>query len=203
MFELTEAELALLQKGIEDQALHKQAAVDLKEYGPKISMLARQRSNKANAKAAEAEKGRAVEYLAKMEKEAGVQKLPSGVLYFEQQAGTGEQPTASSVVKVHYRGTLVDGTEFDSSYKRNQPTEFPLSGVIPCWTQGVQMMKVGGKAKLVCPSDTAYGDRGSPPNIPGGAALTFEVELLEVKAQPSAPPMPTLPPPPSGKPVAK
>jgi FKBP-type peptidyl-prolyl cis-trans isomerase FkpA len=81
---------------------------------------------------------------------------------------------------VHYKGTLIDGKEFDSSYKRNEPASFPLNGVIPCWTEGVQKMKVGGKARLVCPSSTAYGDRGSPPDIPGGATLIFEVELLEV-----------------------
>jgi FKBP-type peptidyl-prolyl cis-trans isomerase FkpA len=81
---------------------------------------------------------------------------------------------------VNYRGTLIDGTEFDSSYKRNQPAQFPLSGVIRCWTEGVQKMKVGGKARLVCPSEIAYGDNGRPPTIPGGATLIFEIELLEI-----------------------
>ena len=92
--------------------------------------------------------------------------------------GTGEQPKATDTVKVNYRGTLTDGTEFDSSYKRNQPATFPLSGVIKCWTEGVQLMKVGGKSKLACPSDIAYGDRGSPPLIKPGSTLVFEVELL-------------------------
>jgi FKBP-type peptidyl-prolyl cis-trans isomerase FkpA len=85
-------------------------------------------------------------------------------------------------VKVHYRGTLIDGTEFDSSYKRNEPAEFPLSNVIPGWTEGVQLMKVGGKARLICPSDLAYGDQGRP-SIPGGATLIFEIELLEIKGK--------------------
>jgi FKBP-type peptidyl-prolyl cis-trans isomerase FkpA len=89
-------------------------------------------------------------------------------------------PAADDTVKVNYRGTLIDGTEFDSSYKRNEPASFPLKGVIPCWTNGVAQMKVGGKAKLVCPSDSAYGDQGHPPAIPGGATLVFEVELLEI-----------------------
>ncbi len=84
-------------------------------------------------------------------------------------------------MKVNYRGTLTNGTEFDSSYKRNMPAEFPLNGVIKCWTEGVQRMKVGGKSSLVCPSDLAYGDKGRP-GIPGGATLIFEVELLEVGA---------------------
>ena len=84
-------------------------------------------------------------------------------------------------MQVNYRGTLIDGTEFDSSYKRNEPATFPLGGVIPCWTEGVQKMKEGGKSRLVCPSNIAYGDRGSPPNIPGGATLVFEVELLKVE----------------------
>ena len=94
--------------------------------------------------------------------------------------GAGANPTATSTVKVHYHGTLRDGTVFDSSVQRGQPISFPLNGVIPCWTEGVQKMKVGGKAKLVCPSDTAYGDQGSGP-IPGGATLLFEVELIAIE----------------------
>ena len=99
-------------------------------------------------------------------------------------AGTGESPKASDTVKVHYRGTLIDGTEFDSSYARNEPAEFQLQGVIPCWTEGLQKMKVGGKGRLVCPSDLAYGDNGNQA-IPGGAALVFDVELLEIVTAPA------------------
>ena len=107
-------------------------------------------------------------------------------MYVETTAGTGASPAASDRVKVHYRGTLINGTEFDSSYARNEPAEFSLSGVIRCWTEGVQHMKVGGKARLVCPSDLAYGDRGND-DIPGGAALVFEIELLDiVSASPRA-----------------
>ena len=108
---------------------------------------------------------------------AGVSEVHA--LCRELRPGSGASPKATDTVKVHYRGTLVNGTEFDSSYRRNEPTQFPLSGVIPCWTEGVQRMKVGGKATLVCPSDLAYGDRGRP-SIPGGAALIFEIELLEI-----------------------
>jgi FKBP-type peptidyl-prolyl cis-trans isomerase FkpA len=119
-------------------------------------------------------------YLDKAAAEPGAVKTASGLVYRELRAGTGASPAASDTVKVNYRGTLVDGTEFDSSYKRNEPISFPLSGVIPCWTEGVQKMKVGGKSQLVCPSSIAYGDRGSPPVIPGGATLIFEVELLSI-----------------------
>ena len=95
-------------------------------------------------------------------------------------AGNGAQPGPGSTVKVHYRGTLADGKEFDSSYKRGEPISFPLRGVIPCWTEGVQTMKVGGKARLVCPPATAYGARGAGGVIPPNATLTFEIELLDV-----------------------
>lgn len=108
-------------------------------------------------------------------------KTPSGLVYTELKAGKGPSPTATDTVKVNYRGTLADGKEFDSSYKRGQPAEFPLNRVIPCWTEGVQKMKVGGKAKLVCPPSIAYGDKGAGRAVPPGATLTFEVELLDIK----------------------
>ena len=109
-----------------------------------------------------------------------MKKTASGALVKEMKAGTGEQPKATDTVKVHYHGTLTDGTVFDSSVQRGQPATFPLNGVVKCWTEGLQQMKVGGKAKLVCPSDTAYGDQGRPPQIKPGATLVFEVELLEI-----------------------
>jgi FKBP-type peptidyl-prolyl cis-trans isomerase len=110
----------------------------------------------------------------------GAQRSPTGVVVIPITEGTGANPTAESTVRVHYHGTLRDGSVFDSSVQRGEPISFPLSGVIPCWTEGVQKIKVGGKAKLVCPSDTAYGDQGSG-SIPGGAALAFEVELLGIE----------------------
>ena len=112
---------------------------------------------------------------------ATTEKLPSGVKITHTVVGTGPSPTAADTVKVHYRGTLVNGTEFDSSYKRNAPISFPLRGVIPAWTEGVQKMKVGGKATLICPPDTAYGARGVPGVIPPGATLTFDIELLAIE----------------------
>lgn len=108
------------------------------------------------------------------------QTLPSGVTVQHLAKGTGASPKATDSVKVHYRGTLADGTEFDSSYKRGQPISFPLNRVIPCWTEGVQTMQVGGKAKLTCPPATAYGARGVPGTIPPNSTLTFEVELLGI-----------------------
>lgn len=111
---------------------------------------------------------------------AATETLPSGVKVEHTTVGTGAQPKASDTVKVHYKGTLADGKEFDSSYKRNAPASFPLSRVIPCWTQGVQTMKVGGKATLTCPSATAYGERGAGALVPPNAILTFEVELLSI-----------------------
>ena len=107
-------------------------------------------------------------------------KTASGITITTLKHGTGASPRASDTVKVHYRGTLVDGKEFDSSYGRGQPASFPLNRVIPCWTEGVQTMKVGGKAKLLCPSNLAYGSRGVPGTIPPDASLVFEIELLEI-----------------------
>ncbi|MCP3726927.1 FKBP-type peptidyl-prolyl cis-trans isomerase [Paraburkholderia sp. CNPSo 3272] len=108
-----------------------------------------------------------------------IDKLPSGVVVEHIKQGTGPQPTATDVVRVNYRGTLANGTEFDSSDKHGGPATFPLNRVIPCWTQGVQKMKVGGKAKLTCPAATAYGDRAVGP-IPPNSDLTFEIELIGI-----------------------
>lgn len=115
--------------------------------------------------------------------EAGAVVSASGLVYRSLQDGTGASPTASDKVKVHYRGTFSDGREFDSSYKRNAALEFPLNGVIACWTEGVQRMKVGGKAKLTCPAKIAYGSRGAGGVIPPNATLLFEVELLAINGR--------------------
>ena len=120
-------------------------------------------------------------YLDKAAAEPGAVRTETGLIYRELTAGNGPSPKATDTVKVHYRGTLVNGTVFDSSYERNEPAEFPLNQVIRCWTEGVQKMKVGGKSRLVCPANIAYGERGSPPVIPGGARLVFEIELLGIR----------------------
>jgi len=180
---LSADEIEFVKRGFGDAALGTKAEVDMAAFGPKIrDMMQAHLATKS-----EAEKARSKEYMDKAAKEPGAQVMPSGLIYFETQKGTGPMPAATDSVKVQYRGTFTDGKEFDSSYSRNQPAEFPLSGVIPCWTEGLQKVAVGGKAKLVCPSAIAYGDQGRPPTIPGGATLVFEVELLEITA-PAAPP---------------
>jgi FKBP-type peptidyl-prolyl cis-trans isomerase FkpA len=119
--------------------------------------------------------------LAKAAAEPGATVTDSGLVYRALKEGTGAAPKATDTVRVHYRGTFPDGKEFDSSYSRGQPAEFPLNRVIPCWTEGVQKMKAGGKAKLACPSKIAYGERGAGGVIPPNATLLFEVELLGIK----------------------
>ena len=118
--------------------------------------------------------------LAKAAAEKGAVKTDSGLVYRSLKDGTGAAPSATDVVKVHYRGTFPDGREFDSSIARGQPAEFPLNRVIKCWTEGVQRMKVGGKARLTCPAGIAYGDKGAGNVIPPNATLLFDVELLGI-----------------------
>jgi FKBP-type peptidyl-prolyl cis-trans isomerase FkpA/FKBP-type peptidyl-prolyl cis-trans isomerase FklB len=175
-FNLTEAELKMVEQGMTDGALKKAQKVDLQAYGPKIQEL--QKSRMSQLAAAEKKSGDA--YLAKAAAEKDTKKLPSGVIVTTLKPGTGPSPAATDKVKVHYHGTLTDGTVFDSSVQRGEPASFPLDKVIKCWTEGVQQMKVGGKSKLVCPADVAYGERGAPPRIKPGATLVFEVELLAI-----------------------
>ena len=124
-------------------------------------------------------------FVEKAAQEQGAVKLPSGLVYTEVEAGKGATPSATDTVKVHYHGTLRDGSVFDSSRERNEPVEFPVNGVIPCWTEGLQKMKEGGKAKFTCPSSIAYGAQGAPPRIKPNAALAFEVELLSISKPPA------------------
>lgn len=175
-FDLSPAEIEIVKRALSDAAA-KNPALEINEWGPKIEPLARAR----NQRVLDRERAASKAYLDKAAAEPGAVRTESGLIYKETTAGSGESPKSTDTVKVHYRGTLVDGTEFDSSYKRNEPAQFALSGVIRCWTEGVQKMKPGGKAVLVCPSDIAYGDRGRP-SIPGGATLIFNIELLEVIA---------------------
>ena len=178
-FDLSPAEVEILKRAITD-ASNKTPAGKLEEWGPKINVLAQARRQKV----ADKQKAASAEFLAKAAAEPLSMKTDSGIVYRELTAGTGASPKATDQVKVHYRGTLTDGTEFDSSYKRNEPATFPLTNVIKCWTEGVQKMKVGGKSRLVCPSDLAYGDQGRP-GIPPAAVLVFEIELLEIVSTPA------------------
>ena len=173
-FDLSPSELEVVRRAIADAYAGK-PAIDLEEWGPKIQALANLRGERVVAR----EKQAGAAYLTRAATGDKAVKTDSGLVYVETTAGTGASPAASERVKVQYRGTLINGTEFDSSYARNEPAEFALSGVIRCWTEGVQHMKVGGKARLVCPSDLAYGDRGND-DIPGGAVLVFDIELLEI-----------------------
>ena len=176
VFSLKPEELEFVKQGLTDGVLDRQKKVDFDAFSGKIQSLAKTRSTAM----ADVEKKAATEFLEKAAAEKGAKKTASGLVITEIKPGTGEAPKATDRVKVHYHGTLRDGTVFDSSVKRGEPATFPLNGVIPCWTEGLQLMKVGGKSKLVCPSAIAYGDRGSPPAIKPGAALVFEVELLEI-----------------------
>jgi FKBP-type peptidyl-prolyl cis-trans isomerase len=185
-FALTDKEFAMLKAGLEDGANGKSKInqEELEKLLPKIQEFATKRAEAGAAKAKE----EGVAYLAKAEKEAGAQKLPSGVIVKITKEGTGAQPVAADTVKVNYEGKLISGKVFDSSTKNGEtkPIEFPLAGVIPCWSEGMQTLKVGATAQLTCPSDLAYGPQGHPPEIPGNSTLIFNVELLEiVKAEPA------------------
>jgi FKBP-type peptidyl-prolyl cis-trans isomerase FkpA len=182
-FALSPAELDQVLVGVRDGVLKKSTIASPETYGPKVQEL--QNTRMAAVAARQKELGKA--YLAKAAAAPGVTRTASGIVLASLKAGTGASPRASDEVKVHYEGKLVDGTVFDSSIKRGEPATFPLNGVIPCWTEAVQTMKVGGKSRIVCPPETAYGERGSPPRIAGGSTLVFEVELLDIVKAPAAP----------------
>ena len=174
-FSLTPAELELVVTGLRDAAAGK-AEVKLEEKQQAIQKLVMDR--RATQGAALSKQGDA--YLEKSAKEPGAVKTASGLIFIPIKEGTGKSPLATNTVKVNYEGKLVDGKVFDASARHGGPATFPLNGVIPCWTEGVQKLKVGGKARLVCPAAIAYGDRGAGGEIPPGATLDFEVELLEI-----------------------
>ena len=183
IFSLTPAELEIVIKGIVETRAGKKPDYDLTAYTQKVQEFAKARRKAAGEKQAASGK----DFLEKAAKEPKAVKTASGMVYIPTAEGTGDSPKSSDTVKVNYRGTLIDGTEFDSSFKRNKPLEFKLDGVIKCWTEGLQKMKPGGKARLVCPASLAYGDNGAGELILPGATLNFEVDLLEIKAPPVAP----------------
>ncbi len=175
-FSLSEVELDMVKNGLTDGVLKRSPKADLQTFGPKIQQLQQARL----ALVAEGEKKAGAAFLTKAASEKSSTKTESGIVITTIKPGTGATPKATDTVKVHYHGTLTDGTVFDSSVKRGEPATFPLDKVIKCWTEGVQQIKVGGKSRLVCPSNLAYGDAGSPPVIKPGSTLVFEVELLEI-----------------------
>lgn len=175
-FALDDADLEVVLDGLKDGIAGTASHINPRDYMSQIQALQQERE----AAVAAVEKKMSLQFLENAAKESGATKYDSGLVLTTITEGTGPSPVASDRVKVHYHGTLRSGSVFDSSVERDKPATFPLNGVIPCWTEGVSMMKVGGKSKLICPAEIAYGDRGRPPSIPGGAALIFEVELLEI-----------------------
>ncbi len=172
---LSESELKKLQEGMADQVLGRSKKVDPASIQQGIDGFSNYRMSLATA----ANKKAGAEFLAAKAKLPGVSAKPNGILIETVTEGTGPSPTANDKVTVHYVGSLIDGTVFDSSVARGEPATFALDRVIPCWTDGLQFLKVGGKSKLYCPSDAAYGDGGQR-KIPPGATLVFDVELLGV-----------------------
>jgi FKBP-type peptidyl-prolyl cis-trans isomerase len=178
--EAIDIDLEAFIRGIRDSISGAQPAVPEAEVEKALEVLRKEMTEKATQQSAKYKK-EGEEFLAKNKGEKSVTTLPSGLQYIVLKEGTGPMPKATDTVRVHYRGTLLDGTEFDSSYKRNEPAEFPVGGVIKGWVEALQKMKVGSKWKLFIPSDLAYGENGNG-QIPPNATLVFEVELLEIKA---------------------
>ena len=197
-FDLSPEEVKVLTSGLTAGLTNQKPAVELDAYKDKIDGLAQTRLASRAVKEREA----STKFLADAASQKGAQKKASGLIYLETKAGSGDAPTAKDKVSVHYTGKLRDGSVFDSSIERGQPADFPLARMIPCWLEGLQLMKPGAKAVITCPADLAYGDTGVPPGsgdrIPPGAALQFDVELMGVEkgageapeAAPKAPPKP-------------
>ncbi len=171
IFQLTPAELAVVERGLSDALAGRPPAVDMKIYGPKVSQLAAQRTEAASRAA-----------LARWSQEKGAVTTPSGLVYVPTVEGKGRAIGPDDLVKLHYEARLADGKVVDSSRKKGEPVEIHLPRAIKCWSEGLQKMKVGGRATLACPPALAYGDRGLAPSIPGGALLVFDVEVIDAPA---------------------
>ena len=178
-FSLSESELDLVKSGMADGVLKKAPKVDLQTFGPKIQQLQQARASVV----AEAEKKVGAAFLAKAAAESGAKKTESGAILTTIKEGNGATPKVMDTVKVHYLGTLIDGTVFDGSAKQGEPAALRVNEMSKCWVEGMQQMKVGSKSKLICPSSLAYRDKGLPPLIKPGATLVFEIELLEIVAK--------------------
>jgi FKBP-type peptidyl-prolyl cis-trans isomerase FkpA len=185
---MSDAEVDSLATGLKDAAKGTKPKVDSMAYQQKIQDMFKSRMEKQ----AVGVKKKGLEFIEKFVKE-GATKTASGLAYKHIKEGTGPSPKETEIVKVHYHGTLTDGTVFDSSRERGKEVTFPLNRVIKGWTEGVQLMKVGGLTKFIIPSELAYGDAGAPPKIKGGETLIFEVELLGIEAAPAQPATPAMP----------
>ena len=181
-FQLSDAEFNTVRAGLSD-SFHKRLQItDAESYTAKLQALQSDRV----AVLAQKEKASGQAYLEAAAKSAGATRTASGLLFLAVSEGTGAAPTRADRVKVDYEGKLIDGTVFDSSIKRGQPAVFNVGGVIPCWSEALMLMKVGGKSHVVCPAELAYGDRGAPPRIRPGATLVFDIALLDIVPPPSS-----------------
>jgi FKBP-type peptidyl-prolyl cis-trans isomerase len=180
-FQLTEAEFAVVRAGFADGFHHSPNTADAQSLVPKIQALQRQRM----LVSAQREQQAGQKYLEHVASTAGARKTASGLVYVPHMEGSGATPTASDQVEVNYTGKLTDGTVFDSSAQHGETAKFAVGGVIPCWTEALQLMKVGGKARVICPAALAYGDRGAGGQIKPGATLDFEIELVSIVAAPA------------------
>jgi FKBP-type peptidyl-prolyl cis-trans isomerase FkpA len=176
IFSLTPAERTLMLDGMRDALDDAPIRVEMELYGPQIQDLADRRMTAGT----DIERAAAAEFADAIAAEAGAERTATGLVYVQVTPGDGAMPEAADAVRVHYHGTLRDGSVFDSSRERGTPAEFGLNQVIPCWTEGLQLMQVGETARLLCPPDIAYGNNSPSPDIPGGAALLFEIELIEI-----------------------
>lgn len=174
--ELTADERAFVLSGFQEVVEGKTARVDVTSFMPKIQALHQQRQTRS----IEQQHERGAAYLAQQAAQSGAVTTASGLVYREVSPGAGREVTEHDTVTVHYEGTLPDGTVVDSSRKRGKPTQFRVNGVIACWKEALLRMKDGGRSHIVCPADLAYGDGGSPPAIPRGATLAFDIELIDV-----------------------
>jgi FKBP-type peptidyl-prolyl cis-trans isomerase FkpA/FKBP-type peptidyl-prolyl cis-trans isomerase FklB len=182
-FGLSESDLELVKSGITDGVLRKTPKVDLQTFGPKIQQLQQARASIV----AEGEKKLGAAFFAKASSEPGAKKTESGALITTIKEGKGASPKRTDSVKVHYNGTLIDGTVFDSTLKKSEPTTLIVSEMSKCWTEGILQMKAGGKSRLICPSNLAYRDKGLAPLIKPGATLVFDIDLVAVVAKQSTP----------------
>ncbi len=183
--ELTPAEVELVAKGLHSAAAGSPAPGEINQIGPEMQKFLQAKNDVYRAKASEKAKVEAEKFFAEIKAKPGVQVTPSGLCYEVVQPGTGDFPKVSDTVRVHYTGKFINGTTFDSSVDRGEPAEFPLNGVIPAWTEGLQKINKGGKLKLYVPSNLGYGEQGNQ-GIPPNSTLIFDVELIDIVTPPAS-----------------